>query len=91
MFSFTGDTVLDPFCGSGTTMVAALKNGRNSIGVEIDREYCRMAARRLKAESSGLFSSSELIFEKAQIESSPQALYVDPELSRLRVARQPST
>ena len=88
MFSFTGDTVLDPFCGSGTTMIAALKNGRNSIGVEIDREYCRMAARRLKAESSGLFSSSELIFEKAQVDSSQQALYVDAELSRLRVARQ---
>jgi len=86
MFSFTGDTVLDPFCGSGTTMVAALKNARNSIGVEIDREYCRMAARRLKAENSGLFSSSELIFEKAQAEPSQQTLYVDPELSRLRVA-----
>jgi site-specific DNA-methyltransferase (adenine-specific) len=67
-------------------MVAALKNARNSIGVEIDREYCRMAARRLKAENSGLFSSSELIFEKAQAEPSQQALYVDPELSRLRVA-----
>jgi DNA modification methylase len=44
MFSFTGDTVVDPFCGSGTTMVAALKNGRNSLGIEIDREYCRMTA-----------------------------------------------
>ena len=89
MFSFSGDTVLDPFCGSGTTMVAALKSGRSSIGVEIDREYCRMAARRLKTENSGLFSSSELIFEKAQSESSHPTLYVDPELSRLRVGRQP--
>jgi modification methylase len=88
MFSFSGDTVLDPFCGSATTLVAALKNGRNSMGVEIDREYCRMAARRLKTENSSLFSSSELIFEKAQGESSQQALYVDPELSRLRVAHQ---
>lgn len=35
MFSFTGDTVLDPFCGSGTTMVAALRTGRNSMGVEM--------------------------------------------------------
>jgi site-specific DNA-methyltransferase (adenine-specific) len=69
-------------------MVAALKNGRDSIGVEIDREYCRMTARRLKAESSGLFASSELIFEKAQIESSQQVVYIDPELSRLRTARQ---
>jgi DNA modification methylase len=88
MFSFTGDTVLDPFCGSGTTMVAALKSGRNSIGVEIDREYCRSAARRLKSENAGLFASAELIFEKAQAESSEPAVYVDAELSRLRVSRQ---
>ena len=66
MFSFTEDTVLDPFCGSGTTMVAALRTGRNSIGVEIDPEYCRMAARYLKAENTDLFSSSKLFFEKTE-------------------------
>ncbi len=66
MFSFTGDTVLDPFCGSGTSMVAALKWGRNSVGIEIDPEYCRMAARYLKAESKNLFYTTELKFEKAQ-------------------------
>jgi DNA modification methylase len=82
MFSFTGDTVLDPFCGSGTTMIAALKKGRNSIGIEIDRQYCRMAAKRLKAENSGLFASSELIFEEVQMESSGQEVYIDQELSR---------
>jgi modification methylase len=64
MFSFTEDTVLDPFCGTGTTMVAALRTGRNSIGVDIDPEYCRMAARYLKAENSGLFSVAKLLFEK---------------------------
>lgn len=69
MFSFTGDTVLDPFCGSGTTMVAALRTGRNSIGVEIDPEYCRMAARYLKAETSDLFTTAELRFEKAPTET----------------------
>jgi DNA modification methylase len=36
MFSFSGDTVIDPFCGTGTTMVAAMKAGRNSIGIDID-------------------------------------------------------
>ena len=65
MFSFTEDTVLDPFCGSGTTMVAALRSGRNSIGIEIDPDYCRMAARYLKAETADLFSTAELRFEKA--------------------------
>jgi len=80
MFSFTGDTVLDPFCGSGTTMIAAFRTGRNSIGVEIDTEYCRMAARFLKAESANLFSRAELRFEKtatetANLVSEDQALY----------------
>jgi len=64
MFSFVGDTVLEPFCGSGTTMIAALRTGRNSIGVEIDPEYCRMTARLLKAESADLFSKMKLSFEK---------------------------
>jgi modification methylase len=68
MFSFTGDTVLDPFCGSGTTMVAAMRTGRNSIGVEIEPEYCRMAARYLKAENSDLFTTSKLLFDKAVAE-----------------------
>jgi len=73
MFSFVGDTVLDPFSGSGTTMVAALKNDRNSVGIEIDPDYCRMAARYLKAESSDLFSKASLSFEKV-IEERKQLL-----------------
>jgi len=64
MFSFHGDTVLDPFCGTGTTMIASLRYGRNSIGIDIDPEYCRMAARYLKKEGSNLFLDTELIFEK---------------------------
>ena len=69
MFSFQGDTVLDPFCGTGTTMMAALKADRNSVGVEIDREYCRMAAIRLKNETAQLFSQAKLIFERRSVES----------------------
>jgi len=59
MFSFHGDTVLDPFCGTGTTMLAALKNGRNSIGIEIDSEYCKTAALYLKKESSNFFIQTD--------------------------------
>jgi len=66
MFSFTGDTVLDPFCGTATTMVAALKHGRNSIGVELDTAYCKMAASRLMNENTSLFGNS-----KPQIELKP--------------------
>ncbi len=87
MFSFVGDTVLDPFCGSGTTMVAALKNNRNSIGVEIDPEYCQMAARYLKAESSDLFSDVKLIFEKAAVQEEASVVREDRELYRIRPAR----
>jgi DNA modification methylase len=47
MFSFVGDTVLDPFVGTGTTMVAAARAGRNSIGVEIDPSYISSARDRL--------------------------------------------
>ena len=64
MFSFHGDTVLDPFCGSGTTMIAALKNGRNSIGLDVDQDYCRSTTRKLQAESSNLFIETKLVFEK---------------------------
>ena len=64
MFSFHGDTVLDPFSGTGTTMIAALKYLRNSIGIDIDPEYCRIAARCLKKEISSLSLNTELIFEK---------------------------
>jgi DNA modification methylase len=87
MFSFTGDTVFDPFCGSGTTMVAALKNGRNSIGVEIDPEYCRMAARHLKAESSDLFVDSELLFERAKSHAGKYVVRQDRALYKVRPAR----
>ena len=43
MFSFAGDVVLDPFAGTGSTAVAAIAAGRNSISVEIDPLYAEMA------------------------------------------------
>jgi len=48
LFSFSGDTVLDPFVGTGTTCVAAMNTGRSSIGVEIDGEFVRLARERLR-------------------------------------------
>ena len=47
MFSYYGDTVVDPFCGSGTTMLAALNSERHSIGVEIEAKYCEMIKNRM--------------------------------------------
>lgn len=49
MFSFVGDTVLDPFLGTGTTSVAAVRWGRNSIGIEIEPEYWAMACRSVRS------------------------------------------
>jgi site-specific DNA-methyltransferase (adenine-specific) len=63
MFSFTGDTVLDPFCGTATTMMAALNHGRNSIGVELDTAYCKLAATRLMKENTSLLSNAQLQME----------------------------
>lgn len=61
MFSFAGDTVLDPFLGTGTTSMAALQSGRNSIGNEIEPRYLAMARERLSALSSQtrLFGATE--------------------------------
>jgi modification methylase len=87
MFSFVGDTVLDPFSGTGTTMVAALKHQRNSIGVEVDPEYCRMAAAYVKAESNSLFSVDQLIFEKAEVQKTAWIVREDQELYKVRPAR----
>jgi DNA modification methylase len=48
MFSFVGDVVLDPFSGTGTTSVGAARSGRNSVGIEVEPAYQRMAMERLR-------------------------------------------
>lgn len=51
LFSFVGDTVLDPFMGSGSTLVAASQCNRKGIGIEIDPRYCEIARERIERES----------------------------------------
>jgi site-specific DNA-methyltransferase (adenine-specific) len=63
MFSFVGDTVLDPFCGTGTTLLGALKSKRNSIGIEIDGQYCKITYERLLKEKETFFERSDLEFK----------------------------
>lgn len=48
LFSFVGDVVLDPFLGSGTTLISCLETNRVGIGVEINKNYCDLAVKRLK-------------------------------------------
>ena len=47
LFSFTNDIVLDPFMGSGTTAIAAIKNSRHFVGYEINKEYINLANNRI--------------------------------------------
>jgi site-specific DNA-methyltransferase (adenine-specific) len=51
LFSFVGDTILDPFAGSGTTLIACALTGRKGIGIEIDEGYCKVAKKRLLSEA----------------------------------------
>jgi site-specific DNA-methyltransferase (adenine-specific) len=60
MFSYVGDTVLDPFMGSATTLIAAAMNGRKAIGLEIDKGYCKLAQKRIE-------NSPELLQQTLQI------------------------
>lgn len=48
LYTFAGDVVLDPFMGSGTTALAALKSGRHFVGYETNEDYVRLAEKRLK-------------------------------------------
>ncbi|MBI2433032.1 MAG: site-specific DNA-methyltransferase [Candidatus Hydrogenedentes bacterium] len=58
MFSFVGDTVLDPFMGTGTTNLACARWGRNSIGIELDADYFNIAFDRVGDHGADLYLSS---------------------------------
>ena len=49
LYTYSGEVVLDPFMGSGTTAIAALKTGRRFVGYEISPEYRQLAMRRLSS------------------------------------------
>ena len=66
MFSFVGDTVLDPFAGTGTTLLAASQWNRNSVGFEVDPNYFEMAARRLDNARQDFYRTFDLELIKPQ-------------------------
>ena len=60
-YSNPGETILDPFCGSGTTGVACVRTGRNFVGIEINPDYCEIARKRIarEMETPGLFAEAK--------------------------------
>jgi DNA modification methylase len=54
---------VDPFVGTGTTVVAAIQAGRNSIGIDIESEYLSYARKRISKEAGNLFGSLSLDWE----------------------------
>jgi DNA modification methylase len=60
-----GGTVLDPFLGSGTTMVVALLNGRNAIGIDVRPEQTELAARRVAKQIPESIERQLELFSKA--------------------------
>lgn len=63
MYSFHGETVLDPFLGSGTTAAAAALEGRNSVGYELNASYRVLFEETVREEAHDLFSRPELSIE----------------------------
>lgn len=61
LYSFEGDVILDPFCGSGTTCLAAAKDGRHYVGYDISEEYVNLASKRIKQ-----YENQKTLFEGIQ-------------------------
>lgn len=76
MFSFVGDTVLDPFAGTGSTLVAALRAGRDSIGMDVEPAYLRLAETRLRREASSFLTNAVILSHSAQEPTSHQSSQV---------------
>ena len=73
MFSFAGDTVLDPFMGTGTTLLASAGCGRNGIGVEIEPAYVRLSKERIERELAAIFRPATPVDHLSQ-EAAPPPL-----------------
>lgn len=68
LYSFKGDIILDPFMGSGTTAVSALKTDRKFVGYDISKEYIDLAEKRIEA----LLKQTKISFNLTILEEEPQ-------------------
>jgi len=63
MYSLLGETVLDPFMGSGTTAIAAALEGRNSVGYELNEDFLSTIKGKFESIKSGLFGDFDVVYE----------------------------
>ena len=92
MFSFIGDTVLDPFLGSGTTVKVALELERNAIGYEINRDFLRMIKKKvgMKEDTLSLHKNVQIIERKEEkidlppIDYTPRIQDAEPQIDPRR-------
>ena len=73
MFSFVDDTVLDPFAGTGSTVIAAAKAERNSIANELDPEYFKLASKKVR----------EAISQRSMLGQAEPNLIIESEVSKI--------
>ncbi len=77
MFSYVGDTVLDPFLGSGTTCLAAKNLNRNSIGYEINKDFLSAIREKINGDISAIIQEKKCIDFKKEIQNLPY-VFKDP-------------
>jgi len=71
MFSFVGDTILDPFLGSGTTLKVALNLGRNAVGYEINPDFLEVINKKLNGSNNTFFYNIETIIKENKFNFPP--------------------
>ena len=80
MFSFVGDTILDPFLGSGTTILAAKNLSRNSVGYEVNKKFLPIIKEKIGVNKEDLFKDAtfEIIEQKDKVEDSKKDIFKLP-------------
>jgi DNA modification methylase len=79
LFTHKGELVLDPFVGSGTTLVAAKDTGRNAVGFDLHKRYIELCEERLKIKEPSLFEAEEARQVAVQDDARNIRNYLDPE------------